>query len=81
MIAEKNGEHDESGHQVAADDGPRRQRVEEPSRERHDHGQHEDLEAAEEHEDREEDAAIAIDQGEQPGRAETEEDEARSFVP
>src|ERR1700730_5330719 len=77
MIAEKNGEHGESGHQVAADDGPRRQRVEEPRPEDHDHGQHEDLEAAEEHENREEDAAIAIDEGEQPGRAETEEDEGQ----
>src|SRR5229473_1190253 len=64
MISEENGEHDESGHQVAADDGPWRQRVEEPRRESHDHGQNEDLEAAEEHEDPEEDSSIAIDEGE-----------------
>ena len=56
MIAKENSHHDESGHQVAADDGPRGQRVEEPGPQGHDHGQREDLEAAEEHEDPEEDA-------------------------
>src|SRR2546421_1893022 len=78
MIPEKDGDHDEAGHQVAADDGPGGQGVEEPRRERRDHGQREDFEAAEEHEDREENTSIAIDEGEEPGRAETEQDESQT---
>jgi len=67
MIAEENTQHHQSRAEIAAEDGPRLERVEQPRAEDHHGREDRDLEAAEEREDPEGQVSIALGDGEEAG--------------
>jgi len=75
MIAEENTQHHQRRHDIAAEDGPRLERVEQPRAEDHHGREDRDLEAAEEREDPEEQVSIALGDGEEAGNRQAEGDE------
>ena len=79
MVApEQEAEHDDGGEEIGSEDGPDRDVFEQALGESHDHSDEEYLEAAEEHEDGEQDAALIVDEREETGCRNTESEECQT---
>src|SRR6185437_12642390 len=74
-ITEENAQHHHRRDEIAAEDGPRLEHVEQPRAEDHHGREDRDLEAAEEREDPEEQVSIALGDGEEAGNRQAEGDE------
>src|SRR2546430_5416376 len=77
--AQKIAEHHARRQEVAREDGPPGDGLEQPVGQRQDHGKGEDLEAAEEHDEGEEHARRSVGQREQGARDPSEEDEGHAL--
>src|SRR5713101_4054623 len=78
MSAQEEAEHHARRQEIAREDRPPRDRLEQPLGERLDHDEREDLEAAEQHDEGEEQARLPVGQREQPGGEPAEDDEGQA---
>jgi hypothetical protein len=75
VTATKKDEHDRDGEGVGPRDAPPRQRLEQPLREHGNEGQGEHLEAADQHDEDEQQGRLAVGPGQQPCRGDAEQGE------
>ena len=76
VVAEEKGQHHQRRHEIPTEDRPRLERVEQPRPQDHHGGEDGHLEAAEEHEDPEEQMSLTLSQCEEAGDRPSEDEES-----